>query len=125
MKTHPNLPFEKSHAFIIGINAYKHVSTLSTAVNDAKALAKKLEEDHGYEVHPPLLDASKKDMMKLFEKDFPEKVGANDRVLFYFAGHGIALNSDDDPKGYLVPADAKPGDRESLISMELLHQSCA
>ncbi|MEM8898967.1 MAG: caspase family protein, partial [Bacteroidota bacterium] len=125
MKTHPNLPFEKSHAFIIGINAYKHVSPLSTAVNDAEALAKKLAEDHGYEVHPPLLDASKKDMMRLFEKDFPEKVGENDRVLFYFAGHGIALNSDDDPKGYLVPADAKPGDRDSLISMELLHKSCA
>ena len=125
MKTQPNLPFEKSHAFIIGINAYQHVSTLSTAVNDAEALAKKLADDHGYEVHPLLLDASKQDMMKLFEKDFPEKVGANDRVLFYFAGHGIALNSDDDPKGYLVPADAKPGDRDSLISMELLHQSCA
>ena len=125
MKTHIKLPFEKSHAFIIGINAYQHVSTLSTAVNDAEALAQKLAEDHGYEVHPPLLDASKKEMMKLFEKDLPEKVEENDRVLFYFAGHGIALNSDDDPKGYLVPADAKPGDRDSLISMELLHQSCA
>ena len=35
-------------------------------------------------------------------------VTADDRVLFYFAGHGIAADGDDGPAGYLVPADADP-----------------
>ena len=49
------LPFTTSHAFIIGIDDYQHVSPLHTAVNDAKAIAEKLAEQHGFQVHPPLL----------------------------------------------------------------------
>ena len=121
MESTVRLPFETSHAFIIGINEYKHVSTLSTAVNDATVLARKLEEEHGYDVHLPLLDATKEDIIKLLTEDIPTKVKEKDRVLFYFAGHGIALDSDDDPNGYLVPADANPGEIDSLIPMDLLH----
>ena len=116
------LPFVTSHAFIIGINDYEQVSRLTTAVNDANALAEQLEKQHGYQVHGPLLNATKADILQLIEKDLSKEVGENDRVLFYFAGHGIALDSDDNPKGYLVPADAKPGDPDSLISMDLLHK---
>ena len=117
------LPFETSHAFIIGINDYEHVSSLSTAINDATALAERLAEDHGYTVHPPLLNASKEEMETLFAEEIPKLVGPEDRILFYFAGHGIALNSDDDPQGYFVPADATPGNTDSLVSMDLLHDS--
>ena len=116
------LPFITSHAFIIGINDYKQVSRLTTAVNDANALAEQLEKNHGYQVHGPLLNATKADILQLLKEDFSKLVQAKDRVLFYFAGHGIALNSDDNPKGYLVPADAQPGDADSLISMDLLHE---
>lgn len=42
------LPFHKSHAFLIGINDYQHVSRLKTAVNDAKILAEKLSSEHDY-----------------------------------------------------------------------------
>ena len=120
---HTQLPFATSHAFIIGINDYEQVSRLTTAVNDANALAEQLEKSHGYQVHPPLLNATKADMLKLLKEDLPNLVSKEDRVFFYFAGHGIALDSDDKPKGYLVPADAKPGDKESLISMTLLHDA--
>lgn len=61
--------------------------------------------------------------MQLLKEDMPKLVGTDDRVLFYFAGHGIALDSDDNPKGYLVPTDAKPGETESLVSMDLLHDA--
>ena len=117
------LPFTTSHAFIVGINDYQHLAPLSTAVRDAEVLAEVLANDHGYQVHPPLLNASKADLTKLLEKDLPELVGSEDRVLFYFAGHGIALDSDDSPKGYLVPVDAKPGEPESLLAMDTFHEA--
>jgi WD40 repeat protein len=115
------LPFTISHSFIVGINDYEHVNSLTTAVNDAIKLAEKLEADHGYQVHPPLLNATKAEMEKLLLETMPKQVGPEDRVLFYFAGHGIALNSDDDPQGYFVPADARGDDPDTLVSMDLLH----
>ncbi|MGH1437622.1 MAG: eIF2A-related protein [Lewinella sp.] len=117
------LPFTTSHAFIIGINDYEHLTPLSTAVNDARVLAKRLAEDHGYQVHPPLLNANRAAIMQLLEVDLPRLVSEEDRILFYFAGHGIALDSDDDPKGYLVPVDAKPGDPETLLAMDTFHDA--
>lgn len=50
-------------------------------------------------------------------------VKAKDRVIFYFAGHGIALDSEKDPEGFLVPADADQKKKESLISMNVLHET--
>ncbi|WP_020537476.1 caspase family protein [Lewinella cohaerens] len=117
------LPFTTSHAFIIGINDYEHLTPLSTAVNDAQVLAERLAEDHGYQVHPPLLNANRAAIMQLLEVDLPRLVSEDDRILFYFAGHGIALDSDDAPKGYLVPADAKPGDPETLLAMDTFHDA--
>ncbi|WP_020537475.1 caspase family protein [Lewinella cohaerens] len=116
------LPFTTSHAFIIGINDYEHLTPLNTAVNDAKVLAERLEKEHGYQVHPPLLNANKENLLTFLKETIPQKVGEKDRVLFYFAGHGIALDSDLNPKGYLVPADAKPQEIDSLVAMDVLYQ---
>lgn len=117
------LPFAKSHAFIIGINEYQNgISKLLTAVQDAEAIAKVLEEDYAYEVHPPFLDAGKAEIEELLTHTIPELVKENDRVIFYFAGHGIALDSErGEPKGYLVPVDADKGKKDSLVEMALLH----
>jgi hypothetical protein len=50
--------FARHHAFIVGIDGYRHVSPLRTAVNDAQRLAALLAGQHRFEVHPPLLDAT-------------------------------------------------------------------
>jgi len=47
----------------------------------------------------------------------PIEVQADDRLLVYFAGHGIALDGDDGPAGYLVPQDAGSDDRQSFLPM--------
>ncbi len=117
------LPFTTSHAFIIGINAYEHLTPLSTAVNDANELARRLSQQHGFQVHPPLLDGNHKAITKLLTKDIPNLVGEDDRVLFYFAGHGIALDGEGGPNGYLVAADTRPGEEDTLVPMKLLHDS--
>lgn len=117
------LPFSKSHAFLIGINEYEHVSSLSTAVKDATDIAELLQDEtkHGYEVHL-LTDAGKNEMEAFFNK-MKLLVKEEDRVIFYYAGHGIAKDSEGDPEGFLVPADAEPENIASLIPMKLLHET--
>ena len=123
VNAHIKLPFRNSHAFIIGINDYHHITKLRTATNDALGLAQRLKEQHGYQVHEPLINANKAEMLHWLKTEIPQKVKPKDRVFIYFAGHGIALNCDDGPNGYLVPADAKVDDLESMIPMDILHET--
>lgn len=116
------LPFPASHAFIIGINAYQNgISNLSTAVKDAQDIAELLGKTHGYTIHHAY-DATQADMLALFKK-MKKVVQEGDRVIFYFAGHGIAIDSEKDPEGFLVPADADPDDPKSWVSMDDLHKT--
>ena len=120
-KRNLRLPFKTSHAFIIGINDYQHISKLRTAVKDASDIADLLEKSHGYAIHASY-NATKTDMVEMFAM-MSEVVQPKDRVIFYFAGHGIALDSEKDPEGYLVPVDANPSDSDTLVSMDLLHKT--
>ena len=51
VNSHLQLPFPKSHAFIVGIYDYEYVSKLTSAISDERALGHRLEEQHGYTVH--------------------------------------------------------------------------
>lgn len=115
--------FPRHHAFIIGIDAYQRVSPLRTAVNDARRLAELLAGQHQFEVHAPLLDATGAQMRELLDNTLKKQVRPHDRVLFYFAGHGIAADGDDGPAGYLVPADADARDPGTLIAMADLQRA--
>ena len=119
----PPLPFARHHAFVIGIDAYGKVSPLATAVRDATRLAQVLAEQQHFEVHPPLLDADRAALQRLLHETLPQQVAADDRVLFYFAGHGVAGDGDDGPAGYLVPADGDPTDPASFVPMAELQQA--
>ncbi|MFP2926496.1 caspase family protein [Pyxidicoccus sp. 3LG] len=109
-------------AFIIGIDGYTSVRPLRTAVSDASSLAKLLEEQHGYSV---LLlregEATLAGIRAAFEQ-LAATVAHGDRLLFYFAGHGLATAGDEGPDGYLVPFDAQQ-DLESLLPMAELRQA--
>lgn len=112
------LPFTKSHAFVIGNDNYRNISPLQSAVKDARDIADLLGNVHGYAVHT-LYDGTKVQMEKFFA-DMANVVHKDDRVIFYFAGHGIALDSENDPAGYLVPVDAEDKGRDKLVPMSLL-----
>jgi energy-coupling factor transporter ATP-binding protein EcfA2 len=117
--------FSHNLAFIIGINNYSNgISPLKTAVNDAKKLVEILRSKHGYKVWVCLDEvATLTNLNQLLEKTLPEQVRENDRLLFYFAGHGVALNGDDGPAGYLIPQDAKGGNTNSYLPMTKLHDA--
>jgi WD40 repeat protein len=121
--------FAHSLAVVIGINNYQNgINSLKTAVPDAQAIADLLKTKQGYEIFPEvILDAAATcDRLKtLLKEELPKQVSKGDRVLFYFAGHGVALDGHDGPEGYLVPQDAKPGDKGSMLPMQMLHDALA
>jgi len=117
--------FSRNLALIIGINNYKNgISPLNTAVNDAKKLVEILRTKHDYQVWECLDEvATLSNFNKFLSHTLPEQVTENDRLLFYFAGHGVALNGDDGPAGYLIPQDASLGDTNSYLPMTKLHDA--
>ncbi len=46
-----------------------------------------------------------------------ETLGPDDRLLVYYAGHGIAIDGDDGPTGYLVPQGASRNEISKFLSM--------
>ncbi len=92
------------HALIIGNDEYQRYPRLRSARNDARALAELLRNRYGYEVRL-LLDADRFTMLSAMN-ELREKLGKDDNLLIYFAGHGEL-----DPigrQGYWLPVDARP-----------------
>ncbi|NJN87300.1 MAG: hypothetical protein HC881_14595 [Leptolyngbyaceae cyanobacterium SL_7_1] len=84
-----------------------------------------MAKDHHYDKVLLLLDqkATLSHLRRLLHTYLPETLGTNARLLFYFAGHGIALNNDDGPCGFLIPQDAKLGDTSTYLPMTELHDA--
>lgn len=124
--------FKRSLAIVIGINEYHNgIASLQTAVSDAAAVAKILEESYQYQlIHPNFKTGiivnqyARGNCLKTLFTDFlPNQIqpAESDRLLVYFAGHGIARSSDTGPEGYLVPQDGNVNDPDSLLRMGDLH----
>ncbi|HEX7312954.1 MAG TPA: caspase family protein [Pyrinomonadaceae bacterium] len=117
--------FNRNLAIVIGIDEYENgIPKLRTANRDAKALSRILKKRHGYDVifradHEATLPGLK----RLIEEELPLMVQPDDRVLFYFAGHGVATDSDDGPAGYILPQDARPENDRTFLQMTDLHRS--
>ena len=112
--------FDRNLAVMIGIDAYEQgIPPLTTAVNDARKLARLLQADHHYHQVWTFLDnsATRSKLEELLQESLPNTVQANDRLLFYFAGHGIALPGEEGPQGYLIPQDTKLGDTKTYLLM--------
>lgn len=123
--------FTHNFSVIIGINNYRNgISELKTAKPDAEELAHILRIDYQYQVELITDDTDRKPTLKelenLLTKWLPEKLqppAENNRLLFYFAGHGMPLESDDGPRGFLLPQDANPKEPETFLSMQVLHDA--
>jgi hypothetical protein len=86
-------------AFVVGNGAYKNVAALPNPAVDAKSMAKLLR-NVGFDV----VEGSNLTRDKMTEKllDFGKKAEGADVALFFYAGHGIAVNG----TNYLLPVDA-------------------
>src|SRR3979411_719780 len=90
---------DKRVAFVVGNSAYRNVAPLPNPAIDAKSMAKMLR-NVGFDVG----EAANLSRDKMTEKllDFGKKAEGADVALFFYAGHGIAVNG----TNYLLPVDA-------------------
>ena len=90
---------DKRVAFVVGNGAYKNVAQLPNPPTDAKAMAATLR-NVGFEV----VEGTDLTRDKMTEKllDFGKRAQGADIAVFFYAGHGIAING----TNYLLPVDA-------------------
>ncbi|WP_166481692.1 caspase family protein [Scytonema sp. UIC 10036] len=140
--------FNRNLAIIIGINNYENgIPKLETADPDALKLAQILREQHThlkekyqeqnqYEVQLLLNQRANLNQLNQLIEDLKKgqipfdnekvTVTSSDRVFFYFAGHGKALDALDNqegPVGYLIPQDAILGNSNTYLPMQDLHDA--
>jgi Caspase domain/Bacterial SH3 domain len=112
--------YSSSWAVVVGINDYQMWPTLNYAVNDARSVRSKLL-DLGFE--PAKIfelynrDATKENILRIVADELPRRTGPNDRVLFFFAGHGQTEELHGGIKrGFLIPVD---GDLDNLYAKSI------
>ena len=103
-------------ALIIGNNEYKDQQgkwePLSTAITDAREVARLLEEQYGFTDIKLLENATRRDVLLALE-ELANKSLKNDNVLIYYAGHGFL--DDESNKGFWVPVDANGSDHTTFL----------
>lgn len=107
-----------SRALIVGIDNYKSVSSLSYAVSDAEAMRDSLIDDLGFATEDIVCllneNATKSAILREYLR-FADTAELDDRIIFFFAGHGHTLTGIRGEVGFLIPFDADPGDLSSLV----------
>jgi len=98
----------KYHALIIGINNYKEWNPLKTAVKDAKVLTEVLIQRYGFKKDNVILrtenEATRLKLILDLRK-LASKLGNQDNLLIYYAGHGQLDDLTGD--GYWIPVEGK------------------
>jgi WD40 repeat protein len=113
--------FASSRALVVGIAQYRDgFRALRNAAADARAVGERLVAQ-GYDV-TTLLDESATATAILAQfATLETRALENERVVFYFAGHGVALNGDVGPEGYLIPANAHLARVDTYLQMRAIH----
>jgi peptidoglycan/xylan/chitin deacetylase (PgdA/CDA1 family)/tetratricopeptide (TPR) repeat protein len=123
--------YRDSWAVIIGINDYQKWPKLRYAVNDANGMEDILVSRFGFQRdHIRKLingEATRQRIMEVLGDELSDsrKVQREDRVFFFFAGHGATRTLEDGRQiGFIVPADADRSNYDSTaISMTALREA--
>jgi tetratricopeptide (TPR) repeat protein len=116
--------YYKSWGVVIGIENYLVAPKIPGAIEDAKAVAqllRKLGFEEVFELYDK--DASSRRLQQTLVDLLPRKVGRQDRLVIYFAGHaGITQSATGKDLGYLVPWDAHVGNVSKAVTFEQLKE---
>jgi tetratricopeptide (TPR) repeat protein len=105
---------------VFGINDYLLAPKLMTSVADGKAVAEALRR-LGFEEVLEVYDksASSKGMHHILKDVLPRKVGRQDRVVIFFAGHaGVTQDRNGKDLGYLVPWDSQTTNVPKTVTLD-------
>ena len=115
--------YRESWALVIGINGYKNATPLNFACNDADAVATTLVNTLEFQKSNVVVlkddQATKKAIQDVF-LDFKPRTQADDRLFFFFAGHGETIPGHRGPVGYLVPVEGEFGQPSTLVRWDEL-----
>ncbi|MDH4079503.1 MAG: caspase family protein [Nitrospira sp.] len=99
------------HALVIGNDQYRQWTPLSTAVADAEAMSKILQDRYGFRV-TVLKDADRRQILKSLN-DYRKTLSDQDHLLVYYAGHGFLEPEID--RGYWIPVEGDLFDNSDWI----------
>ena len=103
--------YDNSYALIIGIDKYENVSNLDYAVKDANSIASLLKDNFNFpakNVKVLINDEATYSNIRNNLDEISSSAKENDRVLIYFAGHGMTQDLPEGGEmGYLLPIDGK------------------
>lgn len=119
------LPFPNSYLYLVAINEYDEdgIDNLQSPQHDVQEIENLLTAPpHGFVSRRPA-NTNHDGIIEMLER-MPHEVQPKDRVLFYFAGHGLTIeNENGHSEGYLLPKDARLGNLgKKWISMSTLLQ---
>jgi len=116
--------YYKSWGVVIGVENYLLAPKIPGVIDDAKAVAQALRK-LGFEEVVELYDkdASLRRLQQTLVDFLPRKVGRQDRLVIYFAGHaGVTQDSFGKEMGYLVPWDAQVGNVSKSLTFQDLKE---
>ena len=107
------IDFGRYYALVIGINDYKNLPRLETAVNDASTLHDLLSREFGFR-STLLLNPTRYAMVRALDR-MRRELTQDDNLLIFYAGHGV-LDQDTD-RGYWLPVDAEKDSQANWVSV--------
>ncbi len=118
--------YDKSFALVIGIDEYKEADHLETARFGAEAFADSLHKTYHFDEVVTLYDedatyaqvSDALDEIRFQMRDYPDS-----RFVVYWAGHGVGIDGNLRPEGWLLTHDSIPYQRRRLLRMESLADS--
>ncbi|MEO6301051.1 MAG: caspase family protein [Paracoccaceae bacterium] len=99
-------------ALVIGMGAYEHVVQLKNTINDADAVAAKLE-DVGFKV-TLATDKTQAELLDIMQA-FSFQAETADLALVYYAGHGVEVQG----VNYLIPIDANVKSNKDVVRVAI------
>lgn len=121
----------RSIAVVVGVDAYKDgVPPLQNAASDARELHRVVDRYHGYRVTSLIDEQATADSLLSTLRalhEGSEPLGPDDRLLVYFAGHGVALDDETGvgPTGYILLSDAQLAVPGTYLSMGAIYTELA
>jgi len=99
-------------AFVIGNSDYAGSAKLANPTNDSGAISEELKR-LGFETY--LFQNLKVEDVPALKKQLEERLKRNTRLVFYYAGHGVQIES----KNYLLPINASFKNAETVANQSL------
>ena len=108
--------FGRYRALVIGIDDYRNMTPLKTAVNDAATVHAVLQKKYGFESEL-LTNPDRYTLVRKLD-ELRAKVEPNDNLLLYFAGHGFLDREADE--GFWLPVDAEEDSQANWVAVSAI-----